>query len=421
MYSETIEYLYGLQRFGIKFGLENISRILESIGSPHERLRAIHIAGTNGKGSTAAFIESILIEEGYKVGLYTSPHLVRFTERIRINYEEITEAKVEALTGLIRSHLNEISITFFEFVTAMAFLYFEEEKVDFAILETGMGGRLDATNVCRSIISIITNISMEHRFYLGKTVLQIAREKAGIIRDNGVVISGVTQRKVRELIERKCKERDASHYLLGRDFSVRIRDFNRFDYIGINGEILRGLRPALKGRHQGANLSLALTAVEIMNRMGFRVSKDSIFRGVERAKWRGRLEVVADRPKVVLDGAHNPDAMRKLRDAIEKDFRYRSLWIVMGVMDDKDYRKMIGTLHPLQPFMIFCRAHMERSLNPDVLVEFVRGLDIEARRIDEVGDALAFALERADEDDLILVTGSLFVVGEAISWIEQRK
>ncbi len=421
MYSETIEYLFGLQRFGIKFGLNNISELLKSLGSPQDRLKIIHIAGTNGKGSTAAFIESILIQEGFRVGLFTSPHLIRFTERIRINGREIEQKCVDELTHFIRSHLGDIPITFFEFVTAMAASHFAEKGVDFAIMEAGMGGRLDATNASKSILSIITNISLEHRSYLGKTLADIAHEKMGIIKEGGTVISGINRKGLRELLVNTCLEKRVSLYLLKRDFSVVNRDFDLFNYRGINGELHKGFRPNLKGRHQGINLALSLAAIEVLRAKGFRISNRAISRGIQQVNWRGRLEVIAGRPRILLDGAHNPAAIRTLRKAIERDFRYRSLLVLMGVMNDKDYREMVRILAALSKSMTFCRPKMDRSLDPKVLEGLARNLGVEAGRIDDVGDALEFLVGKADQDDLILVTGSLFAVGEAIAHIEDKR
>lgn len=421
MYSATIEYLFGLQRFGIKFGLNNISELLKNLGSPQDRLKVIHIAGTNGKGSTAAFIESILIREGFRVGLFTSPHLIRFTERIRVNGREIEQKRVDEFIHFIRSRLGDIPITFFEFVTAMSACHFAEEGVDFAIMEAGMGGRLDATNATKSILSIITNISLEHRSYLGKTLADIAHEKMGIIKEGGAVISGISQKGLRELLVDICHEKGASLYLLKRDFSVVNRNFDLFNYRGINGELHKGFRPSLKGRHQGNNLALSLAAIEVLRAKGFRVSNGAISRGIQQVNWRGRLEVTAGRPRILLDGAHNPAAIRTLRMAIERDFRYRSLLILMGVMNDKDYREMVRILAPLSKSMTFCRPKMDRSLDPKVLEELARDLGVEAGRIDDVGDALDFLVGKADRDDLILVTGSLFAVGEAIAHIEDKR
>jgi dihydrofolate synthase/folylpolyglutamate synthase len=421
VYSEAIEYLYALQRFGIKFGLNNISELLKALGSPQNRLKIIHIAGTNGKGSTAAFIESVLIREGFRVGLYSSPHLIRFTERIRVNHREIEKDRVVQWTHLIRSRLGGIPITFFEFVTAMAFCHFDEEGVDFAIMEVGMGGRLDATNACQSILSVITNISLEHREYLGKTLTEIAHEKMGIIKKGASVISGISQKGVREILTNRCREMGVTLYLFKRDFSVGKRDFNLFNYKGIYGDVYKGLSSNLKGRHQGANLALSLAVIEVLRGMGFRISNKAIFEGIQQVDWRGRLEIVAGRPRILLDGAHNPAAIRTLKMAIERDFKYRSLWLLMGVMNDKDYRKMVRILAPLCKSMTFCRPKMDRSLDPKILEGLARDVGAETNRIESVGDALEFMIGKAHREDLILVTGSLFVVGEAIAYIDDKK
>jgi dihydrofolate synthase/folylpolyglutamate synthase len=426
-YRQAISYLYGLQRVGIKFGLENITRLLKAIGDPHKKLRVVHIGGSNGKGSTAAHLQSILMKAGLRTGLYTSPHLVSFTERIRINGGCITEDQVCELTERILHAAPELRegsagadeglpITFFEFTTAMAMAYFETEEVDLAILEVGMGGRLDATNVCEPLVSIITTISLEHQEYLGRTLEQIAREKAGIIKPHVPVLSSVIHPRAREVISRRCRQVDAPLYHLGRDFQVRGKRSD-FYYQGFRWR-LRGLRTSLRGNHQVRNAALAIAAAELLDGMGYNISPKLIREALEEVRWRGRQEWHPGPPPLLLDGAHNPEAIRSLCSSISQDYMYRRLRVLMGVMREKDYKRMIRSMAPLAHEFVFCRPRMDRAQDPWLLrAEAVR-LGCRATVVEEVSQGLQDLMKRAARDDLICVTGSLFTVGEAISWLE---
>lgn len=418
-YQETLSYLFGLQKFGIKFGLSNITNILGLLGNPHENLKAVHIAGTNGKGSTAATISSIMQESGYRVGLYTSPHLVDFTERIKINGLEITEAKVVELTDRIREKKqtsevrDELSkITFFEFTTALAILYFAEEGVDLAVMETGMGGRLDATNVIWPLVSIITNISLEHKEFLGDTLEKIAFEKAGIIKDGIPLVTGVEQESAVEAIERVCREKSAPVYRSGREFSFKRKGVNQFDYHGIK-ENINDLKPALVGGHQVINASLALAAVELMRTKGFPVSTDVIYRGLEKVSWPGRLETVSINPRIILDGAHNPAGAQALSIAIKEELKFEKLYMILGIMADKDIEAIIAPLAPLPHEVILSRPVYERASSAAALLPLASKYNKKTRAFEDLRKAIDYARTKAGEKDLILISGSLFTVGEA--------
>jgi len=424
-YEEAMEYLYGLQRLGIKFGLGNITRVLQSIDSPHEKLPAIHIAGSNGKGSTAAHLESILIEAGYRAGFYSSPHFVRFTERIRINREPIeeedvvhwTQAILEALPGLRKgaSSGGSLPITFFEFSTAIAMAYFVEQQVDLAILEVGMGGRLDATNVCHPLLCMITNISLEHMDFLGNTISKIAREKAGIVKQGVPVITGVRQRAAISILEETCHLHEARMYRLGKEFRVRGKPEN-FTYDGIHLSV-QGCRTSLRGRHQLRNAALAMAAAELLDQGRYRISDENLLKGLKRVQWRGRQEWHPGPPQILLDGAHNPEAMRSLCYSLKRDFHYRRLWVLMGTMKDKDHERMVALIAPLVHEFVFCRPAMERSEDPRILEAQALKLGCNASVVIDVQRGVEDLIGRADEGDMICVTGSLFVVGEVIDWM----
>lgn len=420
-YEKSISYLYGLQKFGIKFGLENISRLLSSLGNPHKKQTFIHIAGTNGKGSTASFLASILSKAGYKTGLYTSPHLISFTERIRVNERQITKKDVARLTDCIKSKSSHIkNLTYFEFVTAMALLYFQEMRVDFSLLEVGMGGRLDATNVVHPLISIITNISHEHEFYLGNTLQKIAHEKAGIIKKNGVLITGATQPKVISVLKKRCQLLKSTYYQRGRDFTFTPCSKEAFNYKGLTCN-LNNISLGLRGDYQANNAALALAAVENLRDKHYPIEDKPIYDGLRKVSWPGRLETVNIAPLVILDGAHNPAAMKNLKKALFNEFEFKHLILVLGMMEDKEIHKMMRVLVPSAYQVVLCKPRMDRAATTQALATTIKDLPVHCHQIDDVKNATRYALALAQAGDLICVTGSLFTVGEARGLFTQKQ
>jgi dihydrofolate synthase/folylpolyglutamate synthase len=418
-YQETLSYLYGLQKFGIKLGLSNISNLLDLLGNPQERLRSVHIAGTNGKGSTAATIATILQEGGYKVGLYTSPHLINFTERIKINGCEIDESRVGELTERIRSRIRDSKfktelekITFFEFTTAMSLLYFSEEGVEIAVMETGMGGRLDATNVVRPLVSVITNISLDHKEFLGETIGAIAYEKGGIIKDGIPVVTGVEQPEAFEVIENICSSKGASLYRLGRDFSFKEKGMDTFSYSGIR-EGFDDLRLTLRGWHQFINASIAIAAVELLREKGLTLTRDAVSRGLLNVSWPGRLETVSQNPWIILDGAHNPAGAQALSRVVAKELKFDKLYLILGIMADKEIEGIVSPLAPLADEVILSRPGYERASSAEALLPVARRYNGNARAFEDLRGAIDYAKSKAGERDLIVISGSLFTVGEA--------
>jgi dihydrofolate synthase/folylpolyglutamate synthase len=420
-YSESIAYLYGLQKFGIKLGLHTIKRLLSSIGDPHKTFPSIHIAGTNGKGSTAALIASVLTEAGYKTGLYTSPHLVSFNERIKIGNRTISKKDVVRLTVLLQNRSRGFaSITYFELVTAMAFLYFAEQNVDCAILEVGMGGRLDATNVIVPLLSIITTISKEHEFYLGPTLKHIALEKAGIIKRKRPVITGITQPALIKLLKEKCMLKQSRLYRLGKDFTLKPTPSDTFTYHGVTFD-LNGITLGLRGTFQVTNAALALAAIDILKSKSFRIDTESILRGLRKVHWPGRLERVKRTPLVILDGAHNPDAMNHLMKSLLKDFKFKRLFLILGIMEDKNIKRIIRDIVMAAHMIILSRPRMDRAATTKDLADILEGFNLSNFKvIDDVDKAIQFALIRAHKDDLICITGSLFTVAEAHRFFKQK-
>ena len=437
-YPQVLDYLSASERLGIKFGLSNIKKLLRATGIGDEKFRIIHITGTNGKGSVAIFLSSILREAGFRVGLYTSPHLIDFRERIQVDGRYISKRKVtELLSQLLfftRAPRAKFSLkpTYFEIMTALALQYFSQANVEIAILEVGMGGRLDATNVFNhSLVSIITNVNHEHTEYLGKRISDISREKAGIIKKNGIVITGVKQKRALEIIKRVCRKKKTRLFRLGKDIKVQqinqrrdinnFCDFQRFDYQGIFDSFI-DLKIKLLGRHQIENAALALGAIEGLRLRGIHVAENHLRKGLEKATWSGRLEVLncvnwkGENCKVVLDGAHNPSAMRSLKNALlEGVIPYRRIILVLGILKDKDVKKIMAEIVPLCQEVVVTSPRTERGLDKNLLRREVINYLPSGRVMMEngVGEALMRALEGANRDDLICVTGSLYTVGEA--------
>lgn len=417
--ASTLKYLDSLGSRGIRLDLGPVRRALARLGDPHRSYPSVLVAGTNGKGSISAMLASILREAGLKVGLYTSPHLIDFRERIRVNGAMISRVDLALLIEEVRERSGE-DLTFFEFATVLAFMHFNQRKVDFAVLEVGMGGRLDATNVAEPEISIISNIALEHREYLGKTLELITLEKAGIVRNNGICLTGARKTAVIEALEGICRERNAALFRLGREIKVRSESGGEFSYFGLDRRY-RHLYIPLKGRHQIQNAGVALGAVELLTaRRGYPITDLAIQRGLEKTHWEGRLETIRENPTVVVDGAHNPDGMAALVKALDETFTYRKLIMIFGVLRDKEYRLMLRLLEPRADLLVLTGIRNARAENPQALA---RAAGMSFRRIvvkDNADDALAYALNRAGPGDLICAAGSLFLVGEIKKAVRNR-
>jgi len=412
-YQNCLKSMYGLHRFGIKLELSTIRRILDGLGNPQESCACIHVAGTNGKGSVASSLASVLTRAGYKTGLYTSPHLISFNERIQVNNRPITNTAVLAAYKAIRKvHSGDREPTFFEFATVMAFFEFARQKVDWAIIETGMGGRLDATNIIRPRISIITNISLEHREYLGNTLEQISREKAGIIKNRTPVITGIRQKKALAVVEKTAGDKSAPLYRLGKDFRVRRHPSGTFSYYGVEAT-WHHLKTGLLGRHQVDNAALVLSACELLKDRSLQLSLDDIQTGLIQNRWPGRLEIVSDKPLIILDGAHNFIAARNLARFLVTNFRNRNITLVIGILDDKPYKAMLNCLLPAVNRVILTRAKINRAMQPEKLESIAKNLLPAVTIVSNVKQALEHAIKTAAPDDVICVAGSLYVVGEA--------
>ena len=415
-YQETLSYIYGLARFGMRPGLERVSAVLRSLGNPHKEIRVVHVAGTNGKGSTAAFLSSIAAAGGYRVGLFTSPHLIRFTERIRINGAEIEEVAVVRLAQRVIK-VAPPETTFFEIITAMAFLHFAEEEVSLAIMEAGMGGHLDATNIASGMLSVITPISLDHCRYLGETVADIAREKVGVIKPGRPVVVATQEAEALSVIARRCKETDSGFYLSGVDF-VSSWESQGLTYRGIHTRI-PGLSPGIPGRYQAENAALALCAAELLTVQGFALDNSALRDGIESAHWPGRMETFGDSPRFLLDGAHNRAGAEALAEALS-DISHARLFLVVGVMGDKDTERILDPLLPLADRVFAVSPALERALPSATLASLCRERGKESIDAGKVAAGLSLAKRAAGPSDLVLVCGSLFTVGEARAFLLAR-
>ena len=416
-YLEAINYIGAARRFGMKLGLEPMQRMARQLGSPQNSLRFIHLAGTNGKGSTAAFCESCLRAGGYRVGLYTSPHLVSIRERIQVNREPISEAAFAEGMEAVRTAFREcegVEPTFFEIITALALWYFAREKVDWVVWETGLGGRLDATNIVRPEICIITNIGLDHTQYLGPTLGEIALEKAGIIKTGVPVISGVGAGEAGDVVAAHAQRQSAPHIVVAQE--IKTQDLG-----------LRGLRQiarlndheyalGLLGSHQVANAACALAALQRLW-LDPPLSTESIARGLESTRWPGRFEIVSEKPLTVIDGAHNSAAMEKLLETWQECLAARRLGetrahLVFASVSDKDISDMARMLLPHIAQVSLIRLSNERSADPRALVSHFSG--IECAVFESVADFQRH-LPQVNPAQPMLITGSLFLVGEILA------
>ncbi|MDD3845152.1 MAG: bifunctional folylpolyglutamate synthase/dihydrofolate synthase [Syntrophorhabdaceae bacterium] len=410
-YESSLKYLFGLEKFGSVFGLGNISRLLAAIGDPHRSLRTVHIAGTNGKGSVATMVSCILKAAGYRVGKYTSPHLVSFTERITVDEEEITEEEVVSLTEYIREGADRSGsdhfYTFFDFTTALAFEYFRRKGVDIAVVETGLGGRLDSTNVVEPLATVITNVAFDHMNELGGTIGKIAGEKAGIMKQGVPVITG-TRGRALAVLTKRAQELASPLRVLGKDFIFRKRGDRRFSYRGI-AQKYDDVVLNLDGDHQLSNAALALCVVESLLGAGFSVGEDHVRGALGSVKWQGRLEMVREQPLVILDGAHNLSGVRALKRFLSSRYRDRRKVLVFGVMRDKQYGRMLEVMNGCVDLAILTQPKTERALK----AETMRGLARNSIVTKDTKSALRKARQFAGNEDLILVTGSFYTIGEA--------
>jgi dihydrofolate synthase/folylpolyglutamate synthase len=427
-YEEALRYLDSLTNYEAKdkydynqsFTLDRMRRLASFLADPQKNFKSIHIAGTKGKGSTSAITYSILKSAGYKTGLYTSPHLVSFRERIRIDDQLIGEDDIARLLTKIRdaaSGMKEDAPTFFETCTAIAYLYFSEKRVDFAVFEVGLGGRLDATNIIEPLVEAITPISYEHTDKLGNTLTSIAGEKGGIIKDDSFCVIAPQEKEALDAIIKICSDRKAKPVIVGKDIKFKeleLGDSKEYFVVsGLSGDYLE-LEMSLLGSHQIANCATAIGIMEALRFHDINISADAIRKGVKNAKWPGRLETVSKNPRIVLDGAQNRASANALKKSVNRNFKYKKLILVLGVSKDKDIKGILEELTPIADKVILTKSKIKsRAAEPSMIKELIPSSAKSVYMTDTVDGAMEKAKSFAGVDDLILVTGSLFVVGEA--------
>jgi dihydrofolate synthase/folylpolyglutamate synthase len=403
-YSEAIDFLYSLRLFGTKLGLENTRELARLNGNPEKNLRFIHVAGTNGKGSTCAILESIYRSHGLRTGLFTSPHLVSFTERIQVNRISISEDDVSRLTEKMIESLGGLQFeswpfrpTFFEFVTVMALIYFREQNCELVIWETGLGGRLDATNIVDPIASVITNVQLDHQQWLGNGLAQIAAEKSGIVKPSVPVITATAPGAALDVIRATASRQNAPLFILDESSS-----FDR----GILTEL------PLLGSHQLINAALALTVVSVLNPV-IPVPPDVLRRGVRTVRWPGRLQLIQRKDSnILLDGAHNPDGAKTLAAAVSENFRDRSITLILGLFRDKAWQEMCDSLVPLTRRLLLVPVSNERTAEAQVVQQYCqsRRPELEIKQCANLSEAI----QCSAHDPFVVITGSLHLVGEAM-------
>lgn len=416
-YKETLEYIHNTNKFGIKLGLKNIKELLKLLGNPQEKLKFIHISGTNGKGSTAAFISNVLIEEGYQTGLFTSPYIEEFNERIQINNKKIPHQDIIRITHEIKNCIEIMTNkglnhpTEFEIVTALAMKYFYIKKCDFVVLEVGMGGRFDATNIIKnSIVSVITKISLDHIEYLGDTIKKIAYEKAGIIKDNVPVVLYSKQDEVKEVIREIAIEKNARiiypdfNRIINIDSSLKEQIFDYKDYKNIKIKLL--------GEHQKKNCIIAIEALEIVKNKGFRINKESIMKGLYKTRWIGRMEVLSYNPCFIIDGAHNKDGAIALVESMKQIFKEKKITFIFGVLKDKDIRGMVNVFSTIAKRFILITPNNNRGFCAKNLADIVKTSCNDVFISDTIELAILRALNVVKKDDIICSLGSLSYIGE---------
>lgn len=421
-YQEALDYLVNLTKFGMNFGLGRIEELLRRVGNPEQNLRVIHVGGTNGKGSTTMLISEVLEEAGFRVGVFTSPHLHDYRERITINGEMIPKTEVCGLIHTLRPHLEELvqsgveHPTEFEVNTAMAFMYFAAQKVDFALIEVGLGGAIDSTNVVNPLISVITNVGMDHMDYLGETYEEIAQVKAGIIKPGSITITAANRPEALQVIREKARMVGSPLWVVGEDVQWEPRWSGEleqeFDLVGLHG-VYRKLRLRLVGEHQLVNAATAVTVCEVLkSEYGVPIERNNIYEGLRKTVWPGRLELLSLKPKILLDGAHNVDGATALAKALAL-FSRKRLILCLGMLGDKEREKVVELLYPLADEVIITKPNSPRAGNWQYLAELMETKGKPVTKIEEPKAAVLEAYSRLQPEDMLCVTGSLYMIADA--------
>mgnify|MGYP003896066561 FL=1 len=424
-----ISYINSIERFGSRPGLVRVQNLLRRLGNPEKNLKAIHVAGTNGKGSVSTMISYILEKSGYDVGMYTSPHLENYNERIKINNKDISDEEfatagekiIKACQECVEN--NEEHPTVFEFLTAMALLYFDEQSVDFVVLEVGLGGRYDATNVIENpLLSVITSISMDHMDVLGDSIESIAFEKAGIIKKNCSTVLFFPNNKVYNIIKSVCESLNSQLYYVSDMHIQNVRHSIEGITFSINTDFYsyKDLKVSLIGEHQIYNTALVLLAVEVLRNKGIEISEENVRIGLEECYWPGRLEIVGKNPLVLLDGAHNEEGALALAKAFEQYFHDQNITLLIGVLKDKPYELMLKQLLPYASKVVLTEPNSSRKLPIDELEKTAVKYSSYIYQNADIAQAYELALKLTNEKDVLCCAGSLYLIGEIKKMIKKR-
>jgi len=418
-----------MPRSAVVFDLRRMEQLLARLGNPQNMAKSVHIAGTKGKGSAAAMIASILVQSGYRTGLYTSPHLFNIRERIQVDGRQISEAEFARLTEMIKPEVATVNasgglgeLTTYEILTALAFAYFRDKKVDYQVLEVGLGGRLDATNVVKPEVCVITSISYDHMEVLGETLAEIAREKAGIIKPGSITVTAPQSPGAMEVLEKVCQQQEVKLVRVGRDVTWQRESFRpegqSFKVRGMKGEYQ--LRLPLIGEHQLENAATAVAATEALAERGARIAAETMSRGIASVNWPGRLQILRQKPWIIVDGAHNGDSMQRLVAAIGQYFTFEKAIVIFGASSDKNIAGMVNELSSFPGKVIVTRSHHPRAVAVERLTEEFSRQDVIFEVAADVESAMERALSLAGPADLICATGSLFLVAEVMEYMRKQ-
>ncbi|KPU42224.1 folylpolyglutamate synthase [Oxobacter pfennigii] len=425
-FNEAMDYIENTTKFGMNLGLQRINKLLEYMGNPEKELKCIHIAGTNGKGSITTMISDILAECGYRVGVYTSPYLQRFSERIRINEAEITNEDIARLTTEIAPIVDRIISeglehpTEFEIITAMMFKYFKEKNVDYAVLEVGLGGRLDSTNVINPVLAVITSIDFDHMSVLGNTLGEIAGEKAGIIKENGTVVIYPQQKEAHDVIKKTCIDKNA-RLIEVKEEGINLKSYSMDGQVfdtEFEDETLKDIHINLLGEYQLLNAKTAIASAKALQELGINISKECIYNGLRKSKWPGRLEVMKKSPIILLDGAHNLQGIKSLEKAVRKYFDYKRLIAVMGILSDKQVEDMCEVFMPLADVIVTVTPDSDRALPAEELSKIARKYCDTVITGESIEAAFKKVMAMAQPDDMVVFCGSLYMIGHVRTLVE---
>lgn len=420
-YREALEWIHSLLKFGIKPGLKRVEWLLERTGNPEKKIRSIHIAGTNGKGSTVEYIRSIMNEAGYSVGTFTSPYLISFNERVSLNRIPISDEELLHYARIVKPLVEEVALTDlgspteFEVITVISLLYFADKQPDIVVYETGLGGLYDSTNVITPILSLITNIGFDHMGILGETLKEIAFQKAGIIKQDVPVITTADQTEAREVIQLKAKEMNAQNYFLNRDFSIEhIESTNsgeRFIYTDTENKKSMKFNISMMGTHQIKNAGLAVAAVKNLTRVHrFEVSPSDITDGLRKANWAGRFEKVSHSPDIIIDGAHNEQGVAALKQTLNNHYGEKRIFLLFAALEDKAYATMLQDLSSVVYEACFTTFDFPRAASAEQLL---RESPLEnSYSIPSWSEALQHVKDQLQKEDVLVITGSLYFISE---------